>query len=264
VSSVSDLPAGVEWLHEPEVEEEQAEAGSGAVVHFVMPWSVRESFRTVVGGLPEQFTSNGVTYTRIVPLEYPGFTNCYAERMRIRGAGRSRLPSSGEMGIEYDWAFATVWFSTPAWSFGGDTPLISMSIETGAEMVTRPGTAYSFPSDNLPLLHNCGVRVPVKDIRMTFFQMPILDRPLYASLAGCVNSTAFMGYSTGTVQYVGEAFDGEQTLGNVTTYTVTQRFRWRAVPHNMIMRPDGADFEAPEDGNGDTMLPEADLNDIFS
>jgi hypothetical protein len=260
MSTIEQLPAGVEWLHE-ETEEELDDKGWSATARFWMPWAARMEFARVCGGLVEQFSIAGVTFSRIVPLKYPFYDNCWASRVRLRGEGSSRLAADG-LSIAYDHAIATVSFTPPSFRFDGDRPTVSESAYTACEMVTRPGTAYKFPSDNAPLATNAGAPVATSDINLTFHQIPSLNWDLYASLSGYVNTTTFYGRAAGTMQYVGPSHQGQRTVGGVASWQVTHQFRFRAVPHNQLMRPDGAGFEAPVQV-GDTskyLLPTADLN----
>lgn len=264
MSTIDDLPTSVEWLHEGTVEQMDADV-STAEAQFLVLDADREAFLQVVGGLPQQFTIGTTTYTRIVPLKYPRFDNCYAESVSLRGSGRSRAPGGDGPGIEYDFWIATVRFSTPAFRYDGDKPAVSESCDVGCDMITRPGTAYKFPSDNLIVPHPCGVPVTTIDFSLTFHGLSSVDIPFYSTLAGYVSSAEFYGLTAGKVLYLGPQSNGQKTVGNVTTFDVTHKFRYRSVPHNEIMRPDGTAFEAPVQV-GDTskkLLPTADLNALW-
>ncbi len=264
MSTVEDLPAEVEWLHEQTTEEHDWES-TRCEATFWMPWSTRLVFLDVVRGLDETFTVGTYSYTRRVPLAYPFYTDVYAYSVRLTGEGSSRLADDGKS-IEYDWAFATVGFRTPPWQIGSPFPLITETTDTSADMSTCPGSAYVFPSDGLPLSQPIGVRVPVTEFTLTFHQCRNFNKSLYRSLAGRVNTATFWDYPAGEVQYVGPSHHGVLWSSNMASWTITHRFRHRAIPHNMIMRPDGAGFEAPVWATDDTkyLLETADLNLIWA
>lgn len=264
MSSMTDMPPGVQWLHEG-TEEEITEEGSSAQAEFYVPTADRDTFLQVVGGLPQQFTIGSATYTRVVPLKYPGLDNCYAIAVSMRGSGRSRAPDDDSLGIFYDFWLARVRFSTPRFRYDGDKAAVTESCDVGADMVTRPGSAYKFPSDSRVVSHPVGVPVPTIDFSLTFHGLSSVDIPFYATLAGRVNTTEFYGCAPGTVLYVGPQSNGQKTVGNVTSFDVTHKFRFRWIEHNKIMRPDGAAFEAPVQVGDPTkgLLPTADLNDLW-
>jgi hypothetical protein len=266
MSTMDQMPDGVEWLHEG-TEEEIDFDGAHAQVQFYVPDNVREEFLRVVGGLPEQFSIGTTSYTRIVPLRYPRFDNCYATGVRMRGEGRSGPPADGSLGIVYDYWVATVRFATPLYRFDGSYPAVTESGDSGADVITRPGTAYKFPSDNLIVPHPVGVLAPTIDFLLTFHQVPSFNGDLYVSLSGRVNTHVFYNRAIGTVQYIGLSWNGQKTTGNVVSWDITHKFRFRWIEHNKIMRPDGTAFEAPVQVGGagtNYLLPTADLNALWT
>lgn len=264
MSLMTDLPTSVRWLHD-QTEEELDLVSTRATARFWMPWSDRLAFLRIVAGLPQQFTVGTASITRIVPLQYPFYSNVFANRVHLVGEGSSRLAGDGAS-IDYDWAMATVWFSTPQWRIDGPFPLCTETSETNADITTRPNTAYKFPSDGAILNQNVGVLVPVTEFTLTFYQLPAYNKTLYASLSGYVNSATFYDYAAGTVQYIGPAIGSTIYNNNSAAWTVTHRFRWRSIEHNEIMRPDGNGFEAPVSVYDGTtkLLPAADLNLLWA
>lgn len=265
MSSISDLPASYsgQWLQDS-TDESIDENGVQATCSWYGPWAERIEFLRVVSGLPEQITyPGGVSVTRIVPLKYPFYENVYAYNARARGTGSCSLGGDG-LTATYDWAIITVNFKTYPYKLDGDQAMITRQDDGGMEFVTRPGSAYIFPSDSLRINQDVGVPVPTNDFSLTFHRLPFLDRALWQTLQGRVNTVDFLGYPAGTIQYVGPSSTATVTIANQFSFEATHRFRFRWIPHNQIMRPDGTGFEAPEDGNGDTILPTTDLNAIFA
>lgn len=271
MSTILDLPASFQYrLHESTTEGfDRASGGYFATGSWYGPWNERKQFLQVVGGLPETVTyPTGGTATRIVPLKYPAYPRCYADRAQLRGDGASRLGTSGE-GIEYDWAIVTVDFKTFQYDMDGAYPLVTEELDGGSEFVTRPGSAYVFPSDSKKVNQDIGVHMPTTDFSLTFHNVPgplTTRKALWQTLQGRVNTTTFYDYAPGTVQYVGVGTTTQYDTAGQYRYEVVHRFKFRWVPHNMIMRPDGAGFEAPVQVGAPTLfiLPVADLNLIFS
>lgn len=278
MSTVADLPAGwtrirdstrVRWVRGGGVEGEAAWWG---------PWDTYAAFLTAVGGTEQEITyPGGVTSTRVVPLKFPSdaaeFDSCYAVDCELEGRG---LPSPHETeGITYEWARARVYFRSEPWlNFGDDRPLLSYQFGSGLDMVTRPGTAYEFPSDGLRLNHDAAIPVAWRDFSVTLHNLIEPDDATYDSLLGLVNSADFYApngaiYPPGTVLYLGPSGGFTRTIGNITSWTITHRLKYRSVPHNEVMRPDGGGpspdgFEAPVlVGTTDKMIGSGNLMALY-
>jgi hypothetical protein len=234
---------------------------------------------TAASGIAETFSwPGGATGSRIVPLQHPKYQDAYAESVTaspLPGSCCSLIETTEgtDEGIQYpiwDWYLGEVRFRTPKWGTEGDYPLITRTLDSGADIVTRPGSAYQFASDGLKLKQDVGVFVPTIDFSLAFHKLPALNESLYISLAGRVNSIAFYGCAAGTVQYVGPHTQGERRTGNVVTWELVHKFKFRWIPHNILMRPtgtggpSGTGFDTPVDGYGNGLLPTADLNALWS
>lgn len=276
MSTIADLPEGwtrvreparVRWTRGGIIEAEAAWHG---------PWSSYAAFLKAVGGLEQTITyPSGQSVSRIVPLKYPSsspdFDDVYAVDCELTPVGLPSVHDAEE--ITYQWALARIYFtSQAAYNFGSDYPLVSYSFSAGADFITRPGTAYEFPSDSLRLNQDVGVLVPWRDFTLTFHGLRQPNEGLYDSLAGRVNSEDFYHpngevYGPGYIQYLGPSGQYNRTIGNVETWTVTHRLKLRYIKHNEVMRPDGSGFEAPILVGGtssDTIIPAADLMQLYA
>lgn len=273
MSTINDLPDG--WVRLRDSTRWRWALGGGieAEAAFWGPGNSYAEFLRVVGGMEQTITyPDGSGVTRIVPLKFPSnspdFEDVYAVDCELTGAGRPSEDANEQ--IVYEWARARVLFRTqPFYNFGGDYPLVSYSYTSGADFITRPGTAYVFPSDSLRLNQDVGVLVPFRDFQVTFHNLTSPNEELYESLTGRVNSATFRlpngrSYDAGFIQYFGPAGQYQQTIGNQRNWTVSHRFKLRYIKHNEIMRPDGTAFEAPEDDTGANIIPEADLMQLYS
>ncbi len=240
--------------------------GVDASIRFWITGADLQDFVTTVAGLPATtVVIGGVSTPRLIPLLHPYVANCYAYAMRVYPPEGSAATYDGTA-IEFPDYFADVRFKTPEFSYtGGDYPTVTISRDSGVEMVTRQGTAYKFPSDSRRLAHQVGVPVATTQYALTFHRLPALDHSTYDSLIGCVNSSVFFGRPIGTMLYLGCSSTGTYTLGGIPSYEATQQFSYRRIPHNQIMRDDGTAFEAPVDfASGDFLLPVADLNALYA
>lgn len=227
------------------------------------------NFRKCVAGYPPTtITIFGASVSRLIPLAHPYEYNCYAYSLKAQPApgSVSGLDTFGT-GISFqDW-FVDVGFRTPRYDYTGTAPLVTQTRQGSVDMVTRPGGAYYFPSDGVRPNHDCGVPVYVVNYSLVFHRLPALDNSLYDSLAGCVGATGttFYGYPGENILYLGCSSSGEFSLGGFPSYEATQQFIYRSIPHNAIMRPDGAGFEAPVQLGDPTkfLLPTADLTALY-
>lgn len=274
MATINDLPAG--WVRLRDSTRWRVAIGGGieAEAAFWGPGDTYAEFLRAVGGLEETFTYPGAggSVTRVVPLKFPSnspdFADVYAVDCELEGAGMPREDAAEQ--IVYEWARARVLFrSQPFYAMGSDYPLISYAFGSGADFVTRPGTAYSFPSDSLRLNQDVGVLIPWRDFQITLHNLTSPNESVYDALAGRVNSADFYHpngevYAAGYLQYLGPSGQYQRTIGNQQSWTVTHRFKLRYVAHNAIMRPDGTGFEVPEDDAGNPPIPAADLMAIYA
>jgi hypothetical protein len=236
---------------------------------WVLPGEL-PTFRATIAGVPATTISiGGASVTRLIPMAHPYEPNCYAYSLRIVPApGTVCTRDSLGQGFKYADYFCDVKFRTPKYDFsgtGGDFPMVTVARQSGVDMVTRPGSAYRFPSDGTRLVHEVGVPVGTTQYSMTFHRLPALDNTLYDALRGCVNLTTFFGKDPGTMLFLGCSSSGELTLGGFASFEATLEFSHRTVPHNQVMRPDGAGFESPvEVGSGNPLLPIADLTALYT
>lgn len=270
--TIADLPEGWHRMYDDTIEEWDDETGLDATATFGGPWATRGDFLAVVGGTEVEFDyGGGITGTRIIRMRYPSelalHNNVYACNCRINKAGGYAAHAAA--GITYDWGIATVRFRTARYAMSGDEALITYNSDSNPQFITRPGTALKFPSDNLRLDRDVALRVPHEDFTLTLHNLPTLNRALYDSLAGVVNNAVFWGRDPGTVHYLGKSHQEQQTVGGVRSWTVTHKFAWRAIPWNMLMRPDGvavsgSAFEAPVDiATGAKLLGQGNLSALF-
>lgn len=249
-------------------------AGYTGTIRFWVDSADLDQLFLTVGGLSKSLTIGPNSVTRLIPLIHPYLDpswNCYADDIRIftpEGAVAGVDGTGG--GITFSDYFIDVHFSTPPYFLElGDYPCCEFDGEPGEDRVTRPGSAYIFPSDGMRLSQAVGVPVKTLDFGITTHRLPAYDLDLYESLIGAVNITTFYGYSAGCVQYVGPKNRGQEIIAGQPVWTVTHMFKFRQIPHNAIMRPDGKDFEAPiEDDGGtpptpDTTNEEDDANPVY-
>lgn len=279
MSTIADLPNG--WTRIPQSTRVRWVRGGGleAEATWYGPWSTYAAFLKAVGGLEQEIEyPGGGTVTRVVPLKFPSdspdFENCYAVDAELEGTGfPAEHPTEG---ITYTHARARVYFRSEAfYAFGEDRPMLTYSSSSGLDFITRPGTAYEMPSDDLRLNQDVGVPVAWRDFQITLYGLTESADDLYDALLGKLNSVDFEApngqtYPPGTVLYFGPATNYTRTIGNVKSWVVSHRLKYREVPHDEIMRPDGggpdpSGFEAPVIvGTTTKMLQREDLMQLYT
>lgn len=250
MSLMTDLPDSAVILADG-CSESYDDSGADCILRFEVAGADVATFLRVVAGLPETITYGSYTATRLVPLKHPDVYNAYASGIRGYCPEGSIAYPTPNGGIMWSHQWFDVRFTTPTFAYDGDEPMITVERDTSTEMVSRPGTAYKFPSDGLVLKQPVGVPVLATDYLLRFHRLPNINDDLYDSLAGCVNATEFRGRPPGTWLYLGAQNSGQLTLGGQASYEVGHRLQYREVPWNQIMRPDGTGFEAPVQAGAD-------------
>lgn len=274
MSTVADLPEGWNRLAgDTVVGQDNGRVEAEAV--WWGPWASYSGFLAAVGGIAEDIDyGNGIVVSRVVPLKFPSdsdlFDQCYATRASLIGRGMP-APHATE-GITYSHCMARVYFETnPGMNFGADSPFMSVQWGAGLDFITRPGTAYELPSYSPARKLNQDVGVPVATLEfgITFYQVAAYNPTDYLPYVGRVNSIPFIvgdvEFPAGTIHYLNPSGATTTTVGNVSSWTISHRFKYREIEHNKIMRPDGSGFEAPvQVGTTTKILPEIDLNGLYS
>jgi len=224
-----------------------------------------DDFLTVVGGMPETVTfPGGLSATRLVPLLWPDppyKIPMYAYDVDADYTGYDKD------NLTYSKAKVKVAFKT--YSYDQDqNPFFTEQYDGASDFITLPGSAFQFPSDGRIINTEVGLPIPTLDFSLTFYKVPSRALGLWTSLQGYVNSTVFLpnhyGLAPGTVLYMGPSENIQTSLGGVVSYQITHKFRWRYIPHNMILRPDSGGWEAPVRlFDGAPIMPTADLNALF-
>jgi hypothetical protein len=272
MSTVYDLPESAERLYQETSISADAK-GWKATATWSVPYAELADFLEVAGGVETEVYFPGLgSITRIVPLEFPdpvfrGKT-LYAES--VTGSTHGLVAAADHPdGYTYNRLKLKVHFRTYEWDANGSSPFLTEQFDGASEYITIPGSAFKFPSDNRRINHEIGVHIPGLDFSLTLHKLPRLNVATWTALQGRVNSTVFLpsfyDLPAGTVLYLGPSASSQTDIGGVRSYQVTHRFRFRWIPHNQIMRPDGAGFEAPVrmDNSGAGILETADLNEIF-
>jgi len=209
-------------------------------------------FTSTVTGKKQSVTINGVAQDRRIPLVHPYITNgnCYCDSVHVYPPEGAIAGWDGTA-ITFADYFADVHFATPTYQMeGGDMPTVLISLDNGVDRVTRPGSSYLFPSDNTRLNHDVGVSVHTIDFTVTNHKLDKLSEDLYDGLIGCVNLTPFRNKPTGTVLYEGPRCQQQYVVGGSPMFDAGHSFKYRSIPHNQVMRPDGSNFEAPIESGG--------------
>ena len=136
--------------------------------------------------------------------------------------------------------------------------LISIEYEVANEILSLPGSAYSF-ADGTRGETGLGIPITCTGMSITRYRVPTVDIATFQSVAGCVSSASFFGWPAGNTLCDPLTSSTKQQFGGVTLNDVTYKFRNRSIPWSQALNPNSGKFEvySPQ------TLVTADLNVLF-
>lgn len=213
-----------------------------------------------------------------IPLQYPENHDLFASTARIEYRRARQFPAtgagawnySGPSGLgpnPYGGAKVTIGFKFYAWNFQ-DAQWSSRQLRQSANFVTLPYRVYSF-ADGTQTGADMGFLVPEQDLLYTRYWIPDLSyiEPTIYSMVGRVNSEPFgpNNLDPGTVLFLGGDTDQSRSVFGQLSQNVQMAFRWRYIPWNYFMHPNGTSgFQPVYDGAGNQPYPAIDLNALLT
>lgn len=242
MATVQDLTdAGIDWayLYKPfPTVEGDLQSGWTAEISFLVPYGEQTTkFLLMAGGTPVTVGNA----TRVVPLIHPDYSALLCTHLRAEGFG---TPSFTEEGPLWSHSRIRATFTGVPFPTDNSEPFMTRNVRKTGEYITIPGSAFVFPSDGTPIQQDSGVFVPTTALTITLYFCPTLKDDVSDGLIGCVNLLPFLGRPTGTVRYDGMESELSTLANGQITYTKTQSYVFRPVPHNQVLRPNGV-WEAP-------------------
>lgn len=276
MSTINDISVWYEILHEGRGEQVD-EAGCRGRMRFKVNWKDRWSFyRDVAGRVTTTQLGSAGSISRIVPLQYPDNPWMYACGMDTTPVGQSR-----KVGSEHTWdfAFIDVDFETrPFNMMTGDFPGYQGSFRTESIEMSSESLVYwkgVLKSQNYktsggsawPLAKEVYRIVPTASITITQEYCPWIPYGTIFSLLGRVNSQPFYGCAPGTVFFDGAGSESQFSFGTadserLVSQRVTLKFRFRPIPWNMFLCPDGS-FDYFSDERGKMAYQVDEFNRLF-
>lgn len=227
---------------------------NGVIASCVFKTTPKDSWtflRQCRGGL-QQFGSLGGIVYRLVPLQFPENTDLYAYRGQIdyKGAKQGLFPDD-----PYGWARIKIDFQFPTFNPNEDE-WTTYSTRTAANFITIPHRVYAF-ADGTRTGQDVGRLLPEQEALYVRHWVPDLTviKPLIYALSGRVNSAVFDGQDPGTQLFMGgDTNVAISTLGNTLSQDVQLTFRFRSVPWNYCLHPDGLTGYAPVFDAGSNLI----------
>jgi hypothetical protein len=208
-----------------------------------------------------------------VPLQFPENPNLYANGASITYGGAQQWAAgtytySGPSGLgpsPYGYARVDVNFKFYAWGFQ-DAQWSTYQMRSSGNFITTPYQVYLF-ADGRRTDADVGILVPEQEMVYTRYWLPDLSyiEPTVLAMSGCVNSAPFgpRALDSGTVLFIGGDSNQTQSVMGIQSQDVQLTFRYRRIPWNNFLHPDGVSgFQPIADGAGNPPFPGADINQL--
>jgi hypothetical protein len=252
------------------------------VVYKIDNWNDADKFCNALMGFGTlSGPISGGTVTRGTPHQHPLSTNLYCRSaVVIEGLGNPVLNSNGYPNYDGG-ALIRAEYRPPPFDFGPlgvgntnnqidpSTPIAwcTQELDFGLEMHTIKYNDFKYTSGPLSGL-TTGVpfsfQIPITTLTLTFHQLPYMPTTAVRNLRGRVNSTTFLGATTGTVLFKGARTSREWNTDGSVCQKVVLTFAERdaAHPWNSLPSPSGLTWYPVSDSIGTLMYRTADLTPL--
>jgi len=175
--------------------------------------------------------------------------------------------------VGYKYARLRITYKSLDYFDGVTTGTMSLDFATQVVGLPRSAPTYQFP-DGTPLAPQDSppIRVGIVTIVQTRKNLAVLPTSLVQSLAGCVNSSSFMGGNVGTVLFDGGHADRRLTTTGAENWDMTYKFLYLPTGWNNILQPSSKNSSSTAVGtfqqvtrisDGSTLYSEGDLSQLL-
>lgn len=179
------------------------------------------------------------TTTYQLPMQCPIWPAILVSQVEVKPFGTDNTCGCDK---PYTSAEVEVTFATPQYAQQGDDTLLSIEYEVANEILSLPGSAYTFQDGTRG---DIGIGIPITctGLSITRYRVPTIDITTFQSLAGKVNSQVFFGWPAGYVLCDPITSSSKQQFGGVTLNDVSYKFRIRSIPWAFALNPNSGQFE---------------------
>lgn len=244
---------------------------STAVRTMLCAWEDRITIIDQIRGGGSQI---GSVYVYTPSVFYPDAAFLPFDSIHVEGLpGEDGLTVGPNGMVGYKYARLRITYKTLDYFDGITTGTTSLDFATQIVSLPRSAPTYQFP-DGTPLSPQDSppIRVGIVTIVQTRKNLAELPTSLVQSLAGCVNSIAFLGGSPGTVLFDGGHADRRLTALGAENWDMTYKFLYLPTGWNNLLQPTsnvsgstavGTFQQVTRISNGDTLYPTADLTPLL-
>jgi hypothetical protein len=245
---------------------------STAVRTLLCAWEDRIAIINQIRGGGEEI---GSVYIYTPSQRYPDAPALPFDAIHVEGLPGENGLSVGPNGmVAYKYARLRITYKALDYFDGITTGTMSLDFATHTISLPRSMATYQFP-DGTPLSPQDSppLRVGIVTIVQTRKNLAILPTGLVQSLAGCVNSVAFLGGTPGTVLFDGAHADRRLTTGGDENWDMTYKFLYLPTGWNKLLQASskvsgstaiGTFQQVTRIATGDPLYPTADLSPLLA
>lgn len=244
---------------------------STAVRTMLCAWEDRITIIDQIRGGGEEV---GSFYYYTASQAYPDAPFLAFDSIHVEGLpGEDGLTVGPNGLVGYKYARLRITYKSLDYFEGVTTGTLSLDFATQVVGLPRSVPTYQFP-DGTPLSpqDTPPIRVGIVTMVQTRKNLAELPTSLVQGLAGCVNSTAFLGGDQGTVLFDGAHADRRLTTTGVENWDMTYKFLYLPVGWNKLLQPSsnsssstvvGTFQQVTNIATGNTLYVEADLSPLL-
>jgi hypothetical protein len=235
------------------------ESGPHETLSFLVPWEYRATFMEQLQGKSRIVGGVDGTIEIDEPFKHPDYTDLVPVEVRGEPWGRRSPSNPPVFPATFSHAHFVVTFGRKPWQLSGFDPnqsitqdpaenehLTNATIETeySSQWITIPNSGAEFLTTGDKITQEIAKHFAIINYVITWHRHPRLPVVALHEYNDCVNDAVFFGRDIGTVYFVGAKTVQEAGPDGVRTQRVQMNFKWRPIPWNWFIRPDGNGFEA--------------------
>lgn len=268
----------VPYLELEGLQEGNNSQGPWAKKPYLVAWNDRYQFVADMRG-KSSTPAPGGPWIQVIPYRYPPSPNMYAVDLLVEPEGDI---VEGSSPIEFTHARVTVTFGVPDWPYQpADDPSFLQSltddpaenallkyakqqISYGYETYPVPSSSLTYQSDGAKFNGHTVIKVAVVTLVITFQRYPSQPFKKIKDKLGTVNDRTWFGNPTGTVFFDDCQTEPQFDPDGTRTQQVMFRFKYRTIPWNKFLRPDGLTWDFLVDGSGNKFYASSNFRDIIA
>jgi hypothetical protein len=235
------------------------ESGPHETLTFLVPWEYRQAFQDQLIGKSRIVGGVDGTIEIDEAFKHPDYVDLVPVEIHWEPWG-THFPSDPPIfPATFSHAHFTVTFGRKPYQLSGFDPnqsitqdpaenehLTYATIETeySSQWITVPNSGAEFLTTGDKITQEIAKHFAIRNYVITWHRQPKLPEVVIDEYLDSVNNAVFFGKPIGTVYFVGAKTVQEAGPDGVRTQRVQMNFKYRKIPWNWFIRPDGTNFEA--------------------